>query len=118
DRHPDIPYASNPFPLNDDLKAWLHQVYLTAIYQHPCGLFGEFDVVWSQQSNQGYSPDIPGDDFWQYNVYLGYRFLQRRGEARVGLLNIGNRDYRLNPLTLYNELPRERMLTVSLKLNF
>ena len=52
------------------------------------------------------------------NVWGGYRFLQRRGEVRVGLLNISDRDYKLNPLTLYNELPRQRTLVVSLKLDF
>jgi len=104
--------------LKQDVSATLHQVYLYAIYQHRCGFFGQFDAVWSQQSNRGYSPDLPGDDFWQLNLYLGYRFLQRRAEARVGILNLTDQDYRLNPLTLYNELPRERILTLSLKLNF
>jgi hypothetical protein len=66
----------------------------------------------------GYTPDIPGDDFWQYNLAVGYRFWQRRVEARLALLNISDRDYRLNPLTLYNELPRERTLTVGLKFYF
>ena len=44
--------------------------------------------LWTQQSNRGYTTDIPGDDFWQHNIYAGYRFLGRRAEARVGLLNI------------------------------
>jgi tetratricopeptide (TPR) repeat protein len=104
--------------LHQDVSAYLHQLDLFVLYQHRCGFFAQFDAIWSQQSNQGYKPDIPGDDFWQYNVYLGYRFWQRRAEARVGFLNLSDRDYRLNPLTLYNELPRERMVTMSLKLNF
>jgi hypothetical protein len=37
---------------------------------------------------------------------------------RVGLLNITDQDYRLNPLNLYRELPRERTLAASLKFNF
>ena len=104
--------------LNQDVSASLHQIDLYSIYQLRCGFFGRFDAVWSQQSNRGYSPDLPGDDFWQFNIFLGYRFLQRRAEARLGLLNLTDQDYRLNPLTLYNELPRERTLTVSLKFNF
>jgi len=104
--------------LNQDVSATLNQLDLYAIYQHRCGFFGQFDAVWSQQSNRGYSPGLPGDDFWQFNLYAGYRFLQRRAEARVGLLNLGDQDYRLNPLTLYNELPRQRELTVSFKFNF
>jgi hypothetical protein len=115
----DIPATiSGASVLNQDVSATLHQVWLYAIYQHPSGFFAQFDTVWSQQSNRGYTPDIPGDDFWQFNISGGYRFLQRRGEVRVGLLNIADRDYRLNPLTLYNELPRERTLLVSLKLDF
>lgn len=102
----------------EDLSSYLHQVNLYAIYQHRCGFFAQVDTVWSQQSNQGYSPDIPGDDFWQYNLHLGYRFYQRRVEAKIGLLNIGDQDYRLNPLTLYNELPHERTFVASLKWYF
>jgi len=110
-----VPGAST---LSPDVSATLHQLYLYAIYQHSCGFFAQFDTVWSQQSNRGYSPSLPGDDFWQFNLYAGYRFWQRRAEVRVGLLNLTDRDYHLNPLTLYNELPRERMLTVGLKFNF
>jgi hypothetical protein len=105
-------------PLHQDVSATLHQLDLSAIYQHRCGFFAQFDALWSMQDNRNYSPELPGDDFWQYNAFVGYRFLQRRAEARVGLLNISNRDYRLNPLTLYNELPRERTLVATLKLNF
>ena len=104
--------------LHQDVNAYLHQVDLSIIYQNPCGFFSRFDAIWSEQSNRGYTPDIPGDNFWQYNLYFGYRFLQRRAEVTLGLLNLNDRDYKLNPLTLYNELPRERMLTVSLKLSF
>jgi tetratricopeptide (TPR) repeat protein len=103
---------------NQDVSALLNQLDLFAIYQHPCGFFARFDALWSQQSNHGYSPDLPGDNFWQFNIYAGYRFLQRRCEARLGLVNMTDRDYKLNPLTLYNELPRERMLTVSFKFQF
>jgi tetratricopeptide (TPR) repeat protein len=104
--------------LHQDVSALLQQLDLAVIYQHRCGFFAQFDAVWSQQDNHGYSPGLPGDDFWQYNALFGYRFLQRRVQAQVGVLNIGNRDYKLNPLTLYNELPRERTFVASLKLNF
>jgi hypothetical protein len=46
------------------------------------------------------------------------RFARRHAELRVSLLNLLDRDYRLNPLTLYTELPRERTLAVSLKFYF
>ena len=104
--------------LTQDVGATLNQVWLYGIYQNPCGFFAQMDAIWSSQSNRGYTPALPGDEFWQYNAFIGYRFLQRRIEARVGLLNIGDQDYQLNPLTLYNELPRSRTLTVNLKINF
>jgi tetratricopeptide (TPR) repeat protein len=118
-RFTDVPNSAfllgNP---NQDVTSFLHQVDLFAIYQCRCGFFARFDALWYQQSNQRYSPDIPGDDFWQFNFFMGYRFLQRRAEARLGFLNLTDRDYKLNPLTLYNELPRERMVTLSFKFNF
>ena len=117
DQFPDIPPATVGYP-GKDVHAFLHQVNLFARFNHSSGFFSQFDAVWSQQSNQGYSPDIPGDDFWQLNAFVGYRFLQRRAEARIGLMNITDRDYRLNPLTLYSELPRERTLAASFKFYF
>ncbi|MEY4386348.1 MAG: hypothetical protein RLY20_1631, partial [Verrucomicrobiota bacterium] len=104
--------------LNQDVSSLLHQVWLYAIYQHRCGFFSQFDAVWSKQSNDGYTPSLPGEDLWQFNLSAGYRFLQRRAEVRVGLLNITDEDYHLNPLTVYREMPRDRTLAVSFKLEF
>jgi hypothetical protein len=59
-----------------------------------------------------------GDDFWQFNVLAGYRLAQRRIEVTVGLLNLTDQNYQLNPLTLYNDLPRERTFMARLRLNF
>jgi outer membrane receptor protein involved in Fe transport len=74
--------------------------------------------VRTSQSNRGYAGGLPGDDFWQQHVYVGYRFPKRQAEIRLGLLNLTDQDYQLNPLNLYAELPRERTLAVSFKLNF
>jgi len=104
--------------VNQDVTATLHQIWFDALYQHRWGLFARASAVWSQQSNRGYSPDIPGDDFWQFHLEAGWRFFQRRMEARVGLLNLTDQNYRLNPLTLYNELPRERTFVAGLKWYF
>lgn len=99
-------------------QAILHQLNLFALFNHESGFFSQADAIWSQQSNRGYSPDLPGDDFWQLNLFAGYRFPQRRAEVRLGLLNALDQDYRLNPLNLTTELPRRRTLTVSLKFSF
>jgi outer membrane receptor protein involved in Fe transport len=117
DQLTEIPTSVSP-GARKDVSATLHQVNLFIRFNYESGLFSQFDSVWSQQSNRHYSPNIPGDDFWQFNAYVGYRFLQRRAELRVGLLNITDQDYRLNPLTLYAELPRERTLAASFKFYF
>lgn len=104
--------------MDREWEATLHQVHLSGTLNLPCGFFTSVGSVWSQQSNRGYSPDIPGDDFWQFNVFVGYRFLKRHVDIRLGLLNIGDTDYRLNPLTLYSELPRERTLAARLQFQF
>ena len=106
------------FARSSDQSAVLHHVNLSAVYNHPSGFFGVFQSAWYAQSNRGDSSTLPGDDFWQFNIVGGWRFLNRRAEISVGLLNITDQDYRLNPLNLAPELPRQRTLTVGLKLNF
>jgi hypothetical protein len=49
---------------------------------------------------------------------VGYRFLRLRGEVTVGVLNLTDQDYRLNPLSTYLELPRERTFFTRLRVNF
>jgi tetratricopeptide (TPR) repeat protein len=121
DRFPDVPAsAALPpgFELNRNLEAVLQQVYLSALYNHPSGFFGGATAIWNLQSNQGYSPDKPGDNFWQFNIEAGWRFFRRRLEARVALVNITDQDYRLNPLNLTSELPHGREIVTSLRFNF
>jgi tetratricopeptide (TPR) repeat protein len=115
----DLPATTTgAIPIRQDLAATLHQLWMYANYNHASGFFGRLSGVWSAQSNHGYGGSRPGDDFWQYNAAIGYRFLRRHVEATVGVLNIGDQDYRLNPLTLYNELPRERTFVANLKFYF
>ncbi|HXG46568.1 MAG TPA: FecR domain-containing protein [Methylomirabilota bacterium] len=101
-----------------ELSARLHQARLLVRFHHPSGFFAQADTVWSRQSNAGYTTPLPEEDFWQFNLQAGYRFLRRRGEVRVGLLNLTDQNYRLNPLTLYAELPRERTFFASLRFYF
>ena len=118
-RFTDVPRSAlNASQLNQDEQSLLHQLTMFVNFNHPCGFFGQFQSIWSSQSNSGYSGTPPGDDFWQHNIAVGYRFLRRRAEVQLALLNFTDREYRLNPLNLYSELPRERTLAVSLKFNF
>ncbi|MBI4657453.1 MAG: hypothetical protein HY735_01180 [Verrucomicrobia bacterium] len=104
--------------IESDNTATLHQLELSATYNHLRGFFAQFQTLWNNQSHWGYKPEIEGDDFWQFNLYAGYRFPRRLAEIRLGLLNVSGRDYRLNPLNLYSELPRERTLAVTTKVVF
>lgn len=104
--------------LNQDVSAVLNQMRLYGIYNHRCGFFGIGETVWYSQSNHDYVEDLPGDDFWHLNAFIGYRFARRLAEVRVGLLNITDQDYRLNPLNLHPELPRDRTFTARLRINF
>ncbi len=107
-----------PFAPRQRLEARLQQVDLFAIYNHPCGFFAEGDAAWYGQNNIGYQGAEPGDDFWQLNALCGYRFPRRRAEITLALLNITGQNYKLNPLNIYNELPRERTLAVQFNVNF
>ena len=116
-----VRYTSVPLALNNlgqDNQAVLQQLQLYALVNLPCGFFSEFQAVWSQQSNHDYSPDLPGDNFWQFNVFVGHRFWQRHAEVRLGVLNLTDQDYQLNPLNLYSELPRDRTFYASFKFYF
>jgi tetratricopeptide (TPR) repeat protein len=122
DNFPDVPVSppaiTNPLIPRQRTEGVLQQLSLSAIYNHPCGFFAQGEANWYGQNNSGYNPGEPGADFWQFNAFVGYRFLQRRAEVTLGLLNITDQNYSLNPLNLYNELPRSRTLALSLRLNF
>jgi len=112
---PGIPDATaNLATLEKTDRAVLHQVSLSGNFNHPSGFFAQWESAWYRQSNAS----LPGDDFWQHDVYLGYRFPRRYAELRFGLLNLFDTDYRLNPLNLHSDLPRNRTFTTSLRLNF
>ena len=114
--YPDIPLSVTPGASALD-EARLHQLTLFALFNHPSGFFARTEASWYRQSNWGQF-NTSGGDFWQLNLFAGVRFLQRRVESEVGLLNLTDRDYRLNPLNLYRDLPRGRTLVVSLRFEF
>jgi len=113
DQFLDVP-AGTPNNPSSSSDATLNQVNLNVVYNHRCGFFARYDALWSNQANSA----LPEEDFWHHNIQVGYRFMQRRVEIRAGILNITDQDYRLNPLTLYNELLRTRTYAASLKFQF
>lgn len=117
DVYPEIP-VSILTTANPSQHATLHEAGGYILFNHPSGFFARAETHWYLQHNSGYSPALPGDDFFQVNLYAGYRFAHQRGELRLGLLNLTGQDYRLNPLTIYEELPRERVFAARLKFSF
>jgi tetratricopeptide (TPR) repeat protein len=99
-------------------EATLQTVDLYTLFRHQSGFFGQFDAVWLGQSNRGYEPALPGDNFWQLNLTGGWSFFQRRLEVRTGVLNLTDQNYRLNPLNLSPEYPRARTWMAGLKFYF
>lgn len=114
---PGVPVAALATANQQD-HAVLHEANAYILFNHPSGIYARLDANWYRQLNSGYSPALPGDDFFQENLYVGYRFLQRRCEIQFGILNLGDQNYHLNPLNVYAELPRERTYTAQLKFIF
>ncbi len=101
-------------PIQTTEQADLHRVTLSLHYNHPSGFFARTESQWYHQENSAY----PSLEFWQHNLFVGWRLRRQRGELSLGVLNLGDTDYRLNPLNLYAEMPRERVYVARLKFNF
>ncbi|MBI4664647.1 MAG: hypothetical protein HY735_38145 [Verrucomicrobia bacterium] len=119
-RLPSIPASIYPDAQTSE-QADLHRVGFYAAFHHSSGFFLRGESQYYHQNNSGYapgSPELDGDRFQHLNLYLGYRFFRQRGEILVGLLNLLDEDYRLNPLNPYTQLPRERVFMTRLRLSF
>jgi tetratricopeptide (TPR) repeat protein len=116
-RYPEIPASVTSANYTKN-TATLNQLNLFALFNHPSGLFARVEGNWYSQSNDGYTPAEAGDDFWQVNLFGGYRFWHRHAQIQVGVLNLNDQDYHLNPLNLYTELPRQRTFAVNFQFNF
>jgi outer membrane receptor protein involved in Fe transport len=115
-RFPQIPTTVSP-QADSRQRADLHQAGAYVLWNHPSGWFAQADVQWYHQSNYLNDASQPGDDFYMVNLFAGWRFPRLHGEISAGILNLNDTDYRLNPLNIYNELPRERVYTVRLRIN-
>jgi len=115
---PAIPTGMNGLAaLEQNDRATLQQLSLAANMNLPCGFFAQWQSDWYHQNNSG-SSSLADSDFWQHNFFAGYRFPRRYAEIRLGVLNLFDRDYRLNPLNLHADLPRGRTLAASFRFNF
>ena len=75
---------TNNFLTSQHSEAILNQVDLLMVYNHPCGFFAQADAHWYFQNNSDQVSTEPGQDFWQLNVFVGYRFLHRKAEVTLG----------------------------------
>jgi Tfp pilus assembly protein PilF len=114
---PEVPAAVLAAAVRNE-SADLHQIGADLRFNHASGFFARFAARYYQQSNRGYTPAQPGDEFVQLDLQAGYRCFRRRAEFSVGILNLTDQDYRLNPLTMYSELPRERVFITRLSFRF
>ena len=115
--YPDIPGTVTSANLAKD-TALLHQLLLSARFNHRSGLFARAEGLWLVQDNGGNQSGLAGDNFWQVNLFGGYRFWQRRAQVQCGVLNLTDQDYRLNPLNLHPELAHRRTFTMSVDFSF
>lgn len=99
-------------------EADLQRIDLRLLYNHSSGFFGLAESVWYLQDNSHAGPGLADESFNQVNVYAGYRFRRQRAELTVGVMNLAGNDYRLNPLNLYEELPRSRVFFARARVRF
>ncbi len=99
-------------------RATMHQINANVLFNHHSGFFSRLDSSWTLQSNRSYSPDIPGDTVHQLDFSVGYRFPRQIGSILLTVGNLTDQDYKLNPLNIYTEMPRERVFSARLRLHF
>lgn len=113
-----IPQISAPFPALAQSEGLLNQTDLFAIINHPLGFFSELGATHYNQQTDNRPSGLEDDDFWQFDASIGWRSPRRNIEAMISLLNMTDQDYRLYPINLYRDPPRERTFAARLRLNF
>ena len=119
--YPEVPGTAiwqAAFPKTANTSALLQQLALNLNFNLRSGFFGQLRAQWNHQANSGYSPELAGDDFWQEDFLVGYRFHQRHAEIHLGVLNLTDQSYNLNPLNLYAELPQHLTFICGAKFSF
>ncbi|MBL9138943.1 MAG: hypothetical protein JNK85_23950 [Verrucomicrobiales bacterium] len=107
-----------PNLLSQHQGALLHELGISGRWTHRTGLFAVVHATWYSQELSGDTAAVSQPSFWQVNVEAGYRFLRRRAEARIGVLNLTDVDDRLHPVSPYPEWPPDRTFFAALRLNF
>ena len=117
----DIPLqaiTSDNLKTSETLEAIVQRTEVSLLYRNRKGYFAQILGRWWVQSNTGYPGGLPGEDLFQIDMWIGRRFWKQRGETSIGILNLSDQDYRLNPLNLLPELSRERALAWNFRFLF
>ena len=106
-------------------EATLQQLSLFANWNSPTGLFARIEANWFSQELMDDPLRLPmggipreGDDFWQYNAMLGYRFHRSMCEISAGLINIAGKNYHLSPLNPHPDIERGQTVVLRCRLSF
>lgn len=106
-------------------EATLHEVMLNAHWNSPSGLFATVEANWYLQDLDDDPNGLPpgasprdGDDFWQFNALVGYRFNNNLCEVSAGVLNIADSDFQLSPLSPYGNIARDRTAVIRCRFSF
>jgi tetratricopeptide (TPR) repeat protein len=121
--HPDLRDAVDS--LDSTNRAEMHRINLGLLFNHPSGFFARAEGQWYIQQNLGTAniggiteKDLPDESYPQVNLFVGYRLPRQRGDITLGVMNLTDEDYRLNPISPYYEMPRERVFYAQLRLRF
>ncbi len=116
-----VPERDSDIATSQKDKATLHEVMLNANWNSPTGLFATAEANWFMQDLD----DDPlagaprsGDEFWQFNAFVGYRFNRNLCEVSAGVLNITDNDYRMSPLSPYGTIARDRTAVLRCRFSF
>ena len=102
-------------------KATLQELSLYANWNSPSGWFAHVEANGFHQSlddDPQRKLDRSGDEMVQFNAWAGYRFDRNLCEIATGVMNIGNSDYQLSPLTPYGEIARQRTFFMVCRMSF
>jgi hypothetical protein len=106
-------------------EATLHELGLSLNWNSPSGLFARFEANWYSQDLADDPLSVPpegsarqGDDFWQFNAMIGYRFHRNLCEISLSILNIGGTNYHLSPLNPHSEIERGQTVVLGCRLSF
>jgi tetratricopeptide (TPR) repeat protein len=99
-------------------RAEMQEAGGSIFYNHPSGLFAQQIMRWIWQNNLGPSSSLSDEYLPQLDLLAGYRLPRQRGDLTVGVLNLTDEDYHLNPVNAYVEYPRERVFYARVRFSF